>query len=60
MPVYDYLCKACKKEHEIEHKMSEKRTKCPSCGKPKLEKQLQAAALKFVGSGFYVNDYRGK
>lgn len=60
MPIYEYKCKSCGSLHEIEHRIKEKRKKCPSCGKLSLEKQLQAAALKFVGSGFYVNDYKGK
>jgi putative FmdB family regulatory protein len=60
MPVYEYLCKTCGHLHEMEHKMGMKKRTCPSCGQRKLEKQLQVASLRFVGSGFYATDYKGK
>lgn len=60
MPVYEYQCKSCGHLLEVEHKMGVKKRTCPSCGQRKLEKQLQPAVLKFVGSGFYANDYKGK
>lgn len=60
MPFYDYKCKSCDCLHEFEHKMGVKKRKCPSCGQRKLEKQLTAAAIHFVGSGFYATDYKGK
>lgn len=60
MPTYDYTCTACKKTVEIFHSMTEKpRTKCPSCGKNALERQLgTGGAIIFKGGGFYQTDYR--
>jgi putative FmdB family regulatory protein len=60
MPVYEYQCKVCGTAHEIKHRMHEKKKRCSICGQRKLEKQLVAAALRFVGPGFYATDYKGK
>jgi putative FmdB family regulatory protein len=60
MPTYEYRCGACGKSLEIFHSISEApKRKCPSCGKPKLERQISAGAgILFKGSGFYQTDYR--
>lgn len=62
MPTYDYKCKAC--DHAWEEFQSIKAAptkKCPSCGKPKAERQIGAGAgLIFRGSGFYITDYRSE
>jgi putative FmdB family regulatory protein len=62
MPTYDYKCKAC--DHSWEEFQSIKAPptkKCPSCGKPKAERQIGAGAgLIFRGSGFYITDYRSE
>jgi len=58
MPIYEYRCDACEHEFELLQKINERaKRKCPQCGKLKLKKLLGAPGLKFVGSGFYVNDY---
>jgi putative FmdB family regulatory protein len=60
MPTYDYECRAC--EHRFEEFQSisaDPLTKCPKCGKKKLQRLFGAgAAVVFKGSGFYQTDYR--
>lgn len=60
MPTYDYICNACKHEFEEFQAMSAKTlTKCPKCGKPKLERKIGiGAGVLFKGGGFYETDYR--
>lgn len=60
MPTYDYICNACKHEFEEFQSMSAKTlTKCPKCGKPKLERKIGiGAGVLFKGGGFYETDYR--
>ena len=60
MPIYEYRCGACGKEHEVLQKVSERPlTKCPACGKPKLQKMLSAAGFQLKGSGWYATDFKG-
>jgi putative FmdB family regulatory protein len=57
MPRYDYECSNCSTVVEIEHSMKEsKQFKCDKCGK-NMEKLISPPSLKFVGDGFYKNDY---
>ncbi|MFM9959314.1 MAG: FmdB family zinc ribbon protein [Phycisphaerales bacterium] len=62
MPTYDYICTACKHEFEEFQAMSAKTLKkCPSCGKPKLERKIGiGAGILFKGGGFYETDYRSE
>lgn len=60
MPTYDYRCNACGHTFEEMQSFSEPvLTKCPECGKKKLERLFgTGAAVLFKGSGFYETDYR--
>ena len=60
MPTYDYECRSCGKTFEFFQSISEPlKTKCPACGKRKLERLLgTGAGFLFKGSGFYITDYR--
>ena len=62
MPTYDYQCQACGHEFEEFQSMSASSLrKCPECKKLKLKRLIGiGAAVIFKGSGFYVNDSRGK
>ena len=61
MPIYEYRCGACGQEHEALQKVSEPPlTKCPACGKPKLQKLLSAAGFQLKGSGWYATDFKNK
>jgi len=57
MPLYEYQCKACDTHFErIERVSALSDGVCPSCGGT-ARRLLGAPALKFKGSGWYVNDY---
>jgi putative FmdB family regulatory protein len=61
MQIYEYRCGACGQEHEALQKVSEPPlTKCPACGKPKLQKLLSAAGFQLKGSGWYATDFKSK
>ena len=61
MPIYGYRCEACGEEHDVLQKVSEPPlTKCPSCGKKALKKQLSAAGFQLKGSGWYATDFKSK
>ena len=47
MPTYEYRCDACKRQMEIEQRITDERlTKCPKCGKKKL--------VRLVGTGNFI------
>lgn len=57
MPIYEYHCKACHKDHEIIRKFSDPPLKvCPACGGA-LEKKLSLSAFQLKGSGWYKDGY---
>ena len=57
MPLYEYQCQDCENHFErIEKVSSPTDGVCPSCGGV-ARRLLGAPALKFKGSGWYVNDY---
>ena len=57
MPLYEYQCKACDTHFErIERVSALSDGVCPSCGRA-ARRLLGAPAIKFNGSGWYVNDY---
>ena len=61
MPLYEYQCKACKHKFERIQKFSDPPpTKCPECGKGKIQQMMSAPAVQFKGSGFYATDYGKK
>ena len=60
MPLYEYKCKKCGRRSEKIRKFSDPPlTICESCG-GKLEQLLSSPAIRFKGSGWYVNDYAKK
>ena len=62
MPTYEYECEACGHHFDEFQSMSEAPlTKCPHCGKKKLNRLFgTGAAILFKGSGFYETDYRSE
>lgn len=59
MPIYEYVCRACRAETEIMHRISDPPArKCPQCGKLKLEKQVSAAGFRLGGGGWYETDFK--
>ncbi len=60
MPIYEYKCEQCGKEHEVMQKMTEKPlTICQSCG-GRLKKLISNTSFVLKGSGWYVTDYADK
>lgn len=58
MPIYNYQCESCDYKIEVIQKFSDNpKRKCPECGRLKLKRLFGVPGLKFIGSGFYVNDY---
>jgi putative FmdB family regulatory protein len=59
MPIYEYRCSSCGRQHEVLQKLSEAPPiTCPSCGKETLTKLVSAAGFQLKGSGWYVTDFR--
>ena len=60
MPIYEYECKKCAHCFEKIQKFSDDPIKeCPKCGGA-VEQVLNAPAVQFKGSGWYVTDYARK
>lgn len=63
MPTYDYTCSSCGHALEAFQKISDEPLKaCPSCNKDTLKRGIGggSATFRFVGEGFYINDYKPK
>jgi putative FmdB family regulatory protein len=59
MPFYEYECQACKYYAEVMQKITDAPlTKCPSCGKPALEKLVSAPVFRLKGGGWYETDFK--
>ena len=59
MPTYQYRCKACGDELEVQQSFTDDAlTTCPACGEPQLKKVFGNIAVTFKGSGFYKTDSR--
>ncbi len=57
MPIYEYNCLACSKDHEIIQKVNEPLLAiCPTCG-GKLEKKLSLGGFQLKGGGWYKDGY---
>jgi putative FmdB family regulatory protein len=61
MPIYEYVCNACGHEFEEWQKISDAPvSKCPTCGKRKVERLVSLSAFHLKGTGWYVTDYAKK
>jgi putative FmdB family regulatory protein len=61
MPIYEYLCEACQTQIEIMQKFTDPApTKCETCGKGPMVKQLSLSSFALKGTGWYVTDYKTK
>jgi len=59
MPFYEYECQACKFYTEVMQKISDAPlTRCPSCGKRRLNKLVSAPVFRLKGSGWYETDFK--
>jgi putative FmdB family regulatory protein len=60
VPLYEYACRKCGRHTDkIEPVDGPHLKKCPHCG-GRVESVITAPAIKFKGSGWYVNDYASK
>jgi putative FmdB family regulatory protein len=60
MPVYTYECENCGERFEAKQSFNDAPLSvCPTC-EGKLYRVIQPAGIVFKGSGFYVNDSKGK
>lgn len=58
MPTYEYRCKSCGHELEVQQAFTdEPLSECPECQGP-LRKVYGNVGIAFKGSGFYKNDAR--
>src|SRR6202161_437183 len=58
MPLYEYKRANCGKKFEVIQKFSDTPlTMHEECGSGPVERLISVSALKFKGSGWYVNDY---
>jgi putative FmdB family regulatory protein len=58
MPTYEYRCKSCGHEMEVQQAFSDDPLEtCPECQGP-LRKVYGNVGIAFKGSGFYKNDAR--
>jgi putative FmdB family regulatory protein len=61
VPTYEYECRVCGHSFERTQSMSDDPVKdCPECGKDVRRVINGGAGIIFKGSGFYVNDSKGK
>jgi putative FmdB family regulatory protein len=60
MPIYEYLCSACRHRTEILHGINDDSPKfCPACGaEGTLRKAITAPSIVFKGSGWAKKDRR--
>lgn len=59
MPLYEYRCRNCNHQFEIQQSFSDDAlTVCPEC-EGELRKVFNPVGIAFKGSGFYKNDSRG-
>ncbi|MGA3098076.1 MAG: FmdB family zinc ribbon protein [Bryobacteraceae bacterium] len=57
MPLYEYHCHRCGKTFELLQRFSDEPLKLhEGCG-GEVEKLISRSAIRFKGSGWYVNDY---
>ena len=60
MPTYAYRCTACGHEFDKVQKFSDDAISiCPECG-GEVRRVFQPVGVVFKGSGWYINDSRGK
>ncbi len=57
MPVYEYQCKSCGRELEVQQRMSDPElTTCEACG-GQLERLISRTAFQLKGGGWYKDLY---
>lgn len=58
MPIYDYLCKQCGHEWEVEQRITEDPIKkCPTCGALEAKRLISKTSFVLKGGGWYNDLY---
>jgi putative FmdB family regulatory protein len=57
MPLYEYLCEKCGGRFEVIQKFADEPVAVHEICGGSVHRLLSVPALKFKGSGFYINDY---
>jgi putative FmdB family regulatory protein len=58
MPIYEYKCRACDHEFEVEQHLNDPHIKtCPECGKDEVEKLISVSNFQLAGRGWYSDGY---
>lgn len=61
MPTYQYHCKSCQAEFEVEQKISEEPIKlCKICNKPDVQRLITNGNFVLQGQGWYRDGYSSK
>ena len=61
MPIYEYACERCKKEFEVEQRITEEPLKrCPSCRSPKIKRLISRTSFVLKGGGWYSDLYSSR
>ncbi len=60
MPRYDYRCKSCASERELNHAIGHNPTDTCECGGELQRLISKSVGIAFKGSGFYVTDSQKK
>lgn len=57
MPIYEYECLSCGKQHEVIQRFDdEPLSTCPECG-GHVRKMISNSAFVLKGNGWYITDY---
>ena len=57
MPIYEYICASCGKQHELMQKITDAPlTACPECGGT-MKKMISNTSFVLKGTGWYATDY---
>jgi putative FmdB family regulatory protein len=57
MPIYEYKCAGCGKQHEVMQKITDSPlTACPECGGA-MKKMISNTSFVLKGTGWYATDY---
>ncbi|QDH70906.1 FmdB family zinc ribbon protein [Marilutibacter alkalisoli] len=59
MPIYAFECAACGHSFDRLQKISDADpAECPSCGEPRVRRQLTAPQFRLAGGGWYETDFK--